>query len=109
MREAFFRTGSASDCSAFPLLGTSSQGLNLIRPVVQSRGIEVRAIRPDQRLHFGINPYLIEEREITQRLIQFPSQDGMEIDRLLRAVIKPHPQGMGGHDLKRHDTVNGMN
>ena len=40
--------------STFPFSGTSSEGVFVLRPIVQRRKIEVGAVRPHQRFHLRI-------------------------------------------------------
>ena len=35
--------------------------VNVLRPVVQCLGVEVRAVRPDEGVDFGVNFHLVEE------------------------------------------------
>lgn len=58
------------------------------RPIVQRRGIEVRAIRPDDGVNFGINSNLIEKFQITQRAVKLAAQNRLEVDHLLGFIFK---------------------
>jgi hypothetical protein len=61
-------------------------------PVVQSSGIEVGSIRPDQCVGLRINANLIEQPKISQRGVQLTGKNRSKADRLLCTVVKSDSQ-----------------
>ena len=49
-------------------------------------GIEIRTVRPHERMDFAIKAHLREQLGILKRSVQLPDEDRREIDRLPRAV-----------------------
>src|SRR3972149_2014132 len=78
------------------------------RPVVESGRIEVCSVRPNQRMHLRINSHLIEHRQVPQRAEKLASQNTLQVDRLLRAVIEKHTQRVRSLDLNRFNSIDGM-
>src|SRR5205823_5119062 len=91
-----------------PLSGARRQRLGVLGPVVQSRRIEIRAVRPDQRMHLGINLDFIKERQVSQWAIKRATQDRLEIYPLLAAVVELHQQSIWRNDTHTRDAVNKM-
>jgi hypothetical protein len=57
---------------------------------VESRGIEVRAVRPDERPGLSVQRHGIERRRVLQRSEERPAKDPLEIDALFGTVAKCH-------------------
>lgn len=76
------------------MLGSLTQRLLVVRPIMQDRGIKVGAIGPNQRVHLSINADLVEQPHISEGRIQFTGQDGFEIDGLGRGVFEVNPQSV---------------
>ena len=51
-------------------------------------------------MHFGVDPNLIEEIQITQGLKYFSGQDRLEINNLLGVIVEPYFQGVRRNNLK---------
>ncbi len=49
---------------SFPFSRPSSEGIFVLRPIVQHRWIKVSAVRPHLRFHLLINDHLIEHLKI---------------------------------------------
>src|SRR5207244_10628466 len=71
-----------------PLPCATRERLAVARPVVQCGGVEVRAVRPDQGVHLGIDAHLAKNRRIAQRAVQCSGEHGLEVDSLRSAVIE---------------------
>jgi len=76
---------------------------------MQSRRIEVSSVGPDQRVNFRIDANLIEQRQVTERPIEFAGQDRVKVNSLLRVVVKAHAQDVGCDDLECLNSIDGMN
>ena len=81
---------------------------SLGRPLMQSCRVKVRPVRPHQGMHLGIECDLIEQPQIAEWSVQFPVQNGQEIDDLLRAVVKPDAQNVGREDFKAANPADEM-
>src|SRR5882724_7406747 len=88
-----------------PAPGEPLQRLGMPRPVVEGRGIEIGAIRPDQRLRLRVDPHLLKERAIGERPIELAGQEGREVDHPRGLVLKADPQGIRGDHFKGCDAV----
>jgi len=88
-----------------PLPGASGQGLRVRRPIMERGRIEIRAVRPDQGLDLGIDPHLIENRQVPQRAEKLAGKHRLKVDDLFGGIVKFHAQGIGGFDLERPDAV----
>lgn len=75
-------------------------------PIVQRSRVEIRSIRPNERMNLRIDSHSIENGKIAQRAIHRTCQDRPKIDHLLGAVVKLHAQRVGGFDLKGLDSIN---
>ena len=71
-------------------------------------GIEIRTVRPDQRVQLGVDPDLVEYRQISQRPEHFARQDGLKIDHLRRAIVKTHGERVGSFYRKGNNAMDGM-
>ena len=65
---------------------------SLRRPIVQRRRIEIRAVRPYQRVNFAIENNLLEKAPVAQCPVKLTFKDGTEINFLERFVIKANTQ-----------------
>lgn len=65
---------------------------------MKRRWVEVRAVGPHKRVHLGVDSDLIEERQVTERPVEFAGQDRPKVDRLLGAVVK-----LDAKDIRRGD------
>src|SRR5882724_8176863 len=88
-----------------PAPGEPLQRLGMPRPVVEGRGIEIGAVRPDQRLRLRVDPHLLKERAIGERPIELAGQEGREVDHPRGLVLKADPQGIRGDHFKGCDAV----
>ena len=61
--------------------------------------VEVRAVGPHERVHLRVDSNLIEERQVTERAIEFAGQDRPKVNRLLGAVVKLDAKDMRRDDL----------
>lgn len=59
--------GLASGGPGFPAAYELLKGTDVLGPIMERSRVEVRAIRPDQRVHLGINPHLFEELRVAER------------------------------------------
>jgi len=84
------------------------EGRPLRRPVVQSSRIEIRAVRPNQSLHLGINRHLIKHLKIAKGPVHLPHQYWKKIDRLLRPVFETNAQSISADNQKRTHAMNRM-
>lgn len=73
---------------------------HMLRPIVKRRGIEIRAIWPDQRVNLRVDADLIEGRQVPQRPEKLSGEDRSKIDELHGVVVESHPQRVGGVDLE---------
>ncbi len=64
---------------ALPLTGASFHSGKRIRPAMQSRRVEVRAIRPHESMNLAVYANLIEKFPVSQRPINCPLQNQAEI------------------------------
>lgn len=64
----------------------------VVGPVMQGRGVEVGAIRPDERVGFTIDLDRVEELDVLQRGIELAFEDRPEVDRPDQAVRELDPQ-----------------
>jgi len=76
---------------------------------MQSRRIEASAVGPDQRVNFRIDANLIEQRQVLERPIEFPAENGVKINDLLSGIVKAHAQDMRRDDLERCNSIDGTN
>src|SRR2546428_1502888 len=91
-----------------PLPCATRERLAVGRPVVQCGGVEVRAVRPDQGLHLGIDAHLAKNRWIAQRVVQRSGEHRLEVDSLRSAVIKLDMEGIRPNDVDATHAVDGM-
>ena len=81
------------------------KGRFALRPVVKSRGVEIRSVRPHQRACLRIERNLVEQTRIAQRAVQFAPQDWLEIDDPFRSVVKYDAQGVRSDDPEFRDAA----
>ena len=74
--------------SLVPFLRTLCPGLANLRPIVQRRRVEVRAIGPNHSANFFVDPHEIEEAQVAQRPIQSAGQNSREVDCLLGVILE---------------------
>ena len=75
-------------------------------PIVESGGVEVSAVRPDEHMRFRIDSDPIEQRLIPKRSVQFSPQNRLKIDDLFRSVVKDDAQRIRSDNLETHDAAN---
>lgn len=75
---------------------------------MQCSRVEVRAVRPDQGVDFGVYADLIEQFSFLQRPVEVTFQNRPKVYCLLRLIIEPYAQGVRADDLDRFDAVNRM-
>jgi hypothetical protein len=80
----------------------------MCRPIVQGGGIEIRTIRPHDRMDLRIDANLREERGIAQRTEQGASKHSREIDAPLKPIVEPQLQRERSHDLRGLDSIDRM-
>ena len=68
--------------------------------------IKVRAIRPDQSVHFRVNFDLIEELQIVERSKHLAAEDRAEIYEFLAIVIEADAQCVGRFDSEGFYSMN---
>jgi len=94
-RTTLFGFISSMNWLRFPFPRAFGKCFRIFRPVVQRGRIKIRAVRPDQRVNFRVNPHLIENGKVLQRAIQFTRQYRTKINQLFRGVIKTYAQHIG--------------
>ena len=77
-------------------------------PVVQRRGIEVRAIRPNDRVHFGVEANLVEQGKDAQRTEQLTGKHRPKVDAPLQTVGEPELQRERRYDFTGQNAMDGM-
>ncbi len=87
----------------FPASSHFAKSLFVYRPVVKRRWVEIRTVRPDQRVYFRIDRHAIEEIHVPERPIKFARKDRKKIDGLFRAVVKSYAERMRRDDLDPFD------
>ena len=75
------------------------------RPFVKCGGIEVGAIRPDERMDLSVNTHLIEEHFIYQRSEQLTRKYRSKVDNLGRFIVETDFDPMGTNNLERNDSM----
>ena len=80
----------------------------MLWPVVECFGVKIGPVRPYQCVYFRVDRNLIEEGRLTQWPKQLTGQNRLEINRLLRLIVKLHPQSLGADDLDRFHAVDTM-
>lgn len=75
---------------------------------MQSRRVKVGSVRPDERVNFSVNFDLVKKRQITQRPVQLPSHNWLEIYDLLSFIIEHHAQNIRCNNLEAFHSVDGM-
>ena len=75
------------------------------RPVMQHRGIEICAIRPDKGRHFRVYADLLKDHQVSERSVQVSGENRAKINRLLGVIGKADTQRVRGQFLKRCDLV----
>src|SRR5439155_8421996 len=88
-----------------PLPCPTREGLPMGRPVVQRGGVEIRAVRPNEGVHFGIDAHLLKDRRIAQWSVQRSGEHRLEVDGLGSAVIEPDPQHLEADHLDTTDAM----
>ena len=71
-----------------PTLGGGAKGSFVLGPVVENRGIEIGAGRPDHGVNLGIESGLGKERGIAERTEEFAFEHRLEVDGARQAVIE---------------------
>src|SRR6266436_9311472 len=93
---------------ARPLPCGTRERLAVGRPVVQRGGVEVRAVRPDQGVHLGIDAHLAKNRRIAQRAVQCSGEHTLEVDSMRSAVIELDTGCMRPNDFDTMHAMDGM-
>lgn len=75
-----------SGLNAGPLAGKFAKSLCVSWPIVESFGVEIGSIWPNQRVCFAIYADTVEQGSISKWTIQVTVQDRFEVDRLGCAV-----------------------
>src|SRR5947199_4696912 len=91
-----------------PLPCATRERLAVGRPVVQCGGVEIRAVRPYQGLHLGIDAHLAKNRWIAQRAVQRSGEHRLEVDSLRSAVIELDMECIRPNDVDATHAVDGM-
>ena len=91
-----------------PLPSQCGEALCVLRPIMEGLRIKVGTVRPDQRVHLGIDTHLLEDGGVTQGLKELAGQDGLEVDCLFGRIIESNTQGVRANDLERLDTVDSV-
>ena len=86
--------------SGGPAAGKRDHGRFMLGPVVEGSGIEIRAVRPDERMRFTVERDGIELVEIAQRAVELAFEDGPEVNRADEAVIELDPESVRPLDLE---------
>ena len=74
-------------------------------PAVKRRGIEVGAVRPDDRLHLWVDAYLVEYFGISERTEERSRENRREFNAALDAVVETDSQRERGDDFNRFHAV----
>jgi hypothetical protein len=90
------------------VLGSLTQRLLVVRPIMQRRGIKVCAVGPNERVHLRIDADSAEQHHIPERRIQFAGQDRLEVDGLGRSVLEVNPESVRRYDLETNHAMDGM-
>ena len=61
---------------------------------MQRGGIEVGSVWPHQRITLGVNPHLVEDRQILQGPKQFSLQHRQEVDLPAQAIFEEDFEGV---------------
>jgi len=72
--------------SGGPAAGKRDHGRFMLGPVVEGSGIEIRAVRPDERMRFTVERDGIELVEIAQRAVELAFEDGPEALPIVRTL-----------------------
>ena len=86
-----------------PILRLHLEGARKLWPIVQGSRIEVRAIRPHQRVTFRIEAHLSKYPFVPQRRKQVSAQYRQKIDHLAGKVVESNAQYMVSDDVKAGD------
>jgi len=73
-----------------PQFGPIGHGLGVRGPIMKRGRVEIRAIGPHQRMHFGIDPHLIEHRQLPQWPEKLAGEHQFEVDHLFGVILKPN-------------------
>ena len=79
-----------------------------VGPVVESGGIEIRAVRPYEGVYFGVDHDPFEDRDVTKRTVQITAQHGPKIDLLYCPVVELDIEDERFDDLERRDAIDGV-
>jgi hypothetical protein len=74
-----------------PLPGKRAEFPLVPRPIVRSRRIEIRAVRPNQRTDFFIDGNLLEQAGFPQGSVDLARKNRLEVDQLLALIVKTDP------------------
>ncbi len=75
---------------------------------MQRGRVEVRAVRPNQRMHFRIDAEAVEQLQIAEGTVQFARQNRLEIDDALRRVVKAETHNVRSDDFGETNSINRM-
>ena len=75
---------------------------------MKRRGVEVRPVRPYERVSFNIYRHGVEQAHITQWAIELALENWTKIDLARQAVPEFDPETIWPHDLESFDPVDRM-
>jgi len=75
---------------------------------MENRRVEVRPVRPHERMRRGVYLHLIEHRQVPQRCVYRSREDWQKINYLLRRVLKSDVKRVVTNDRECLDAVNRM-
>jgi hypothetical protein len=85
---------------ARPSRGAGGKLVRVYGPVVKGRRVEVRTVRPNQRLDLRVDPHLIENTQVPQWPEKLPGKHRQEVDPLLGVILKSHKKRVWRFDPK---------
>ena len=77
-----------------PSLGEFPHSRLVFGPIMQNRRIEIRSVRPDQRMNLRVNRDRGEDCRITERSVDLPLKHCRQVDLSGAPVIEADPQSI---------------
>ncbi len=100
--------GDAGGHAGFPSLGRSGKSIFVQWPVVEDRGIEVRAVRPDNGPNLRVQRDAGEDKRVAEWAVKFPFKHIGKINDRLDPVLKAKTKRIGCDVLESGNPVDGM-
>ena len=93
--------GSPHPLSRFPY-----ERLRMVRPIVESRRIEIGSIRPHEGVDFRVDVHLTKQLRVSERTVQRTDENRLEVDRALELVVERDAYDVRPNDLDRAYSMN---